>query len=139
MTRNDSVDADLGAAAASCAAWWIEEQGALTEELLSRRNARFAARLRGSLADLINSRVDDAEASECTLLVPVHQAWLPSLEAGRGLAGPRASEYGGAIMESSGISVSVETQTFRFIPLYSDFTSRGRFTSWRFQLAVHML
>ncbi len=81
VTRNDSVDADLGAAAASCAAWWIEEQGALTEELLSRRNARFAARLRGSLADLINSRVDDAEASECTLLVPVHQAWLPSLEA----------------------------------------------------------
>jgi len=37
--------------------------------------------LRGSLANLINSRVDDAEASECTLLVPVHQAWLPSLEA----------------------------------------------------------
>ncbi|MEC7706999.1 MAG: hypothetical protein VX723_03485, partial [Candidatus Thermoplasmatota archaeon] len=60
---------------------WIEEQGALTEELLSQRNTRFAARLRGALADLINSRVDDAEASDCTLLVPVHQAWLPSLEA----------------------------------------------------------
>jgi len=81
VTRNDAVDADMGAAAASCAAWWIEEQGALTEELLSQRNTRFAARLRGALADLINSRVDDAEASECTLLVPVHQAWLPSLEA----------------------------------------------------------
>ena len=81
VTRNDAVDADMGAAAASCAAWWIEEQGALTEELLSQRNTRFAARLRGALADLINSRVDDAEASDCTLLVPVHQAWLPSLEA----------------------------------------------------------
>ena len=81
VARNDSVDADMGAAAASCAAWWIEEQGGLTAELLSLRNTRFAARLRGSLADLLNSRVDDAEASECTLLVPVHQAWLPSLEA----------------------------------------------------------
>ena len=81
VTRNDAVDADMGAAATSCAAWWIEEQGGLTTELLSQRNARFAARLRGSLADLLNSRVDDAEASECTLLVPVHQAWLPSLEA----------------------------------------------------------
>ena len=81
VTRNDAVDVDMGAAATSCAAWWIEEQGGLTAELISQRNARFAARLRGSLADLLNSRVDDAEASECTLLVPVHQAWLPSLEA----------------------------------------------------------
>ena len=81
VNRNDAVNVDMGAAAASCAAWWIEEQGGLTAELLSQRNARFAARLRGSLEDLINSRVDDAEASECTLLVPVHQAWLPSLEA----------------------------------------------------------
>jgi len=81
VLRNDAVDADMGAAATSCAAWWIEEQGALTNDLISQRNTRFAARLRGSLANLINSRVDDAEASECTLLVPVHQAWLPSLEA----------------------------------------------------------
>ena len=68
-------------AAASCAAWWIEEQGALTAELISERNSRFASRLRGALAELRNSRVDDAEASDSTLLVPVHQAWLPSLEA----------------------------------------------------------
>ena len=81
VLRNDAVDVDMGAAATSCAAWWIEEQGALTKDLISQRNTRFAARLRGSLANLINSRVDDAEASECTLLVPVHQAWLPSLEA----------------------------------------------------------
>ena len=34
----------------------------------------------------------------------------------RGLAGSRAGEHGGEIMASSGISVSGETQTFRFIP-----------------------
>ena len=80
VERSKGVSPDMGAAAASCAAWWIEEQGALTTGLISERNSRFAARLRGALADLRNSRVDDAEASDCTLLVPVHQAWLPSLE-----------------------------------------------------------
>ena len=81
VERSKGANPDLGAAAASCAAWWIEEQGALTAGLISERNGRFAARLRGALANLRNSRVDDAEASDCTLLVPVHQAWLPSLEA----------------------------------------------------------
>jgi len=81
VSRNNSVDTDMGAAAASCAAWWLEEERTLTPELHSERNTRFAARLRGSLADLLNSRVDDAKTSECTLLVPIHQAWLPSLEA----------------------------------------------------------
>ena len=81
VERSKDANPDLGAAAASCAAWWIEEQGALTAELISERNSRFASRLRGALAELRNSRVDDAKASDSTLLVPVHQAWLPSLEA----------------------------------------------------------
>ena len=81
VEMSKSANSDMGAAAASCATWWIEEQGALTVGLISERNSRFAARLRGALADLRNSRVDDAKASDCTLLVPVHQAWLPSLEA----------------------------------------------------------
>ena len=43
---------------------------------------------------------------------------LAALLGGRshGLAGPGTGEHGGVMMESSGISVSVETQTFRFIP-----------------------
>ena len=53
----------------------------MTAELISERNSRFASRLRGALAELRNSRVDDAKAPDSTLLVPVHQAWLPSLEA----------------------------------------------------------
>ena len=80
VERSKGVGPDLGAAAASCAAWWIEEQGALTPEMLSERNHRFAARLRGALADLRNKRLDDAVARDTTLLTPVHQAWLPSLE-----------------------------------------------------------
>jgi hypothetical protein len=75
----------LGAAAASCATWWVEEQGFLPPEMLAERNHRFAARLRGALADLSeNRRVEDAGARDSTLLVPVHQASLPSLEAAVG-------------------------------------------------------
>ena len=79
------VDTDLGAAAASCATWWVEEQRPLSPEMLAERNHRFAARLRGALADLReNRRVEDDGARDSILLVPVHQASLPSLEAAVG-------------------------------------------------------
>ena len=74
------VGVELGAASAACAAWWSEEEGVLGEELYSERDLRFASRIRGALADLRNSRIDDEKAQEPTLMVPVHQARLPSLE-----------------------------------------------------------
>ena len=75
------VGVDLGAAAAACAAWWLEEEGVLGDSLYSERDLRFASRIRGALADLRDSRVDDEKAQEPTLMVPVHQARLPSIEA----------------------------------------------------------
>ena len=74
------VDADLGAAAASAMTWWIEEQRGISNELINSRDSRFVSRIRGSLRDLRNSRVDDSKAQETTLLVPIHQAWLPSIK-----------------------------------------------------------
>ena len=74
------VDADLGAAAASAMTWWIEEQRGISNELINSRDGRFASRIRGSLRDLRDSRVDDSKAQETTLLVPIHQAWLPSIK-----------------------------------------------------------
>jgi hypothetical protein len=74
------VNADLGAAAASALTWWLEEQRGISEELIKLRDYRFASRIRGALRDLHNSRVDDVKAQETTLLVPIHQAWLPSIK-----------------------------------------------------------
>ena len=74
------VDADLGAAAASAMTWWIEEQRGISDNLIHLRDSRFASRIRGSLRELHNSRVDDSKAQETTLLVPIHQAWLPSIK-----------------------------------------------------------
>jgi hypothetical protein len=74
------VNADLGAAAASAMTWWFEEQRGLSDELIALRDARFVSRIRGALRDLHNSRVDDTKAQETTLLVPIHQARLPSIK-----------------------------------------------------------
>jgi hypothetical protein len=60
--------------------WWIEEQRGISDELIALRDSRFASRIRGALRDLGNSRVDDTKAQETTLLVPIHQAWLPSIK-----------------------------------------------------------
>tara|TARA_Y100000588_G_scaffold342053_1_gene386585 strand:+ start:74 stop:760 length:687 start_codon:yes stop_codon:yes gene_type:complete len=81
IVPDSEVGVELGAAAAACAAWWSEEEGVLGEELYFERDVRFASRIRGALADLRNSRFDDEKAQEPTLMVPVHQARLPSLEA----------------------------------------------------------
>ena len=48
--------------------------------LSEERDMRFASRIRGALADLRNSRVDVDESSQPLLMVPVHQARLPSIQ-----------------------------------------------------------
>ena len=73
------VNSELGAAAAACASWWIEEQRVLTEDLMNERDERFAARIKGALCDLRNRRLDESNVSDVTLLVPVHQPYLEQL------------------------------------------------------------
>ncbi len=79
IEKNNYVDVELGAASASSVTWWLEEERWNSDELNSERNLRFASRLRGALRDLCDSRVDDGGAQDRTLLVPIHQAWLPSM------------------------------------------------------------
>ncbi|MFQ3344120.1 MAG: hypothetical protein ACI9EM_000647 [Candidatus Thalassarchaeaceae archaeon] len=76
VQRGKNIDSDLGAASASCASWWMEDNRGLTKELIKQRDGRFASRIRGALADLRNRRVDESSGSEPSLLVPVHQAHL---------------------------------------------------------------
>ncbi len=73
------VDSELGAAAASSVAWWTEENKGLSEELRKERSSRLVARMRGSLANLREGRVDDSESRGPSLMVPVHQPRLHSL------------------------------------------------------------
>tara|TARA_B100001996_G_C18626717_1_gene580049 strand:+ start:404 stop:1102 length:699 start_codon:yes stop_codon:yes gene_type:complete len=70
---------DLGAASTVCAAWWSEESMCLTDELVIERDSRFSSRIRGALSDLRDRDGDWAEGGP-TLLVPVQQAHVPSLE-----------------------------------------------------------
>ena len=73
------VDTELGAAAASSATWWQEENKGLTAELISERSFRIVSRIRGALADLREGRVDDSNTTGPSLMIPVHQPRLPSL------------------------------------------------------------
>lgn len=73
------VDSELGAAAASSAAWWAEENKGLSTGLREERARRLVGRIRGSLAELREGRVDDSESRGTSLLVPVHQPRLHSL------------------------------------------------------------
>ena len=80
VESHKSVNADLGAAATVCAAWWAEERTGLTPSLIDRRDKRIAARLRGALSDLRGVDGGDSDAGAPTLLVPVQQANLYALE-----------------------------------------------------------
>jgi len=71
------VNAELGAAAAICAAWWMEQRFPLSEKLISEKDARFASRLRGALSDLRDGLADFSPTDGPILLVPVEQAYLP--------------------------------------------------------------
>ena len=77
VTSSKFVNADLGAASASCLTWWIEEQRGISDELKKLRDERFVSRLRGALANLRNK--ENSNSEETTLMVPIHQAWLPSI------------------------------------------------------------
>ena len=75
-----AIPNDLGAAAAVCAAWWLEEFKSLTPELSRERDERFASRIRGAISNLRESAAIDWGADGPSLLVPVQQCYLPSLE-----------------------------------------------------------
>ena len=77
VTSSKLVNADLGAASASCLTWWIEEQRGISDELKKLRDERFVSRLRGALANLRDE--ENSNSEETTLMVPIHQAWLPSI------------------------------------------------------------
>ena len=79
VAQSRYVDVELGAAAASSAAWWSEECRGLSENLISTRANRIAARIRGSLAEMREGRVDDSDTRGPSLMVPVHQPRMPAL------------------------------------------------------------
>ncbi|HJM29569.1 MAG TPA: hypothetical protein QF529_00645 [Candidatus Thalassarchaeaceae archaeon] len=81
VAQSRYVDVELGAAAASSAAWWMEECRGLDEALIAQRATRIVARMRGALAELREGRVDDSDSRGPSLLVPVHQPRLPALAA----------------------------------------------------------
>ena len=74
------IDTEMGAASATCFSWNAEEERVIGTNLSQERDMRFASRIRGALADLRDSRVDVDESSQPLLMVPVHQARLPSIE-----------------------------------------------------------
>ncbi|MBJ84724.1 MAG: hypothetical protein CMB52_04325 [Euryarchaeota archaeon] len=75
--RDNEKASGYAQASAFAATWWARSESILTPELQVRRDERLASRLRGSLATLSGGQVDDEEAP--VLLVPVMQAWLPSI------------------------------------------------------------
>ena len=72
---------DYATASVLAAAWWDLSEWLSTPELAQRRNARYAARIRGALAELRAREGEDA-----TLLLVVHRpharAMLDALKAG---------------------------------------------------------
>ena len=72
---------DYATASVLAAAWWDLSEWLSTPELAQRRNARYAARIRGALAELRANEGEDA-----TLLLVVHRpharAMLDALKAG---------------------------------------------------------
>ena len=77
FARDDSKAHGLAQASALAAAWWYRSESILSEELCSRRDARLASRLRGALGTLCGGQIDDEGTP--VLLVPVMQAWMPSI------------------------------------------------------------
>ena len=64
----------LQAASALAATWWKLNRENSEEELNLQKDLRFAARLRGGLADLRKEHGEDA-----ILLFPIQQAWRQSM------------------------------------------------------------
>ncbi len=80
VSLSEFANVDLGAAAAVCAAWWLEESMCLTEELSEERDSRFASRIRGALSDLREFGENAFSSDGPNLLVLVQQSHLPHLE-----------------------------------------------------------
>ena len=80
VSESTLVNSELGAAATVCYAWWREESFCLTKELVREREQRISSRIRGALADMRKSDFPSKNDHGPVLLVPVHQASLPSLE-----------------------------------------------------------
>ena len=77
--RDDAKAHGLAQASALAAAWWHRSESVLSTELQSRRDLRLASRLRGALGTLYGGQGDDEDTP--VLLVPVMQAWMPSIHA----------------------------------------------------------
>ena len=80
VSHSKLANPDLGAASTVCAAWWNEESMCLTRELTIERDSRFSSRIRGALSNLRDEEGGDWGEDGPTLLVPVQQAHVPSLQ-----------------------------------------------------------
>ena len=65
---------DYSSAAVLASAWWELTEWLSTPALAQRRDARYAARIRGALAELRATEGDDA-----TLLVALHRPHVPAV------------------------------------------------------------
>ncbi len=77
IVRDDSVASAMAEASGVAATWWRRSERSLNEDLHRRRDERLAARIRGALQSLRKGQIDGKDT--CVLLVPVMQAWMPSI------------------------------------------------------------
>lgn len=68
------IGANFASASVLAATWWDLNEWLIGEQISSSRNARFAKRLRGALADLRKKYGDDAR-----LIVPIAMPWRPQI------------------------------------------------------------
>ncbi len=77
VVREDSVASAMAEASGVAATWWRRSEVSLNEDLHNRRDQRLAARIRGALQSLRKGQIDGD--GTYVLLVPVMQAWMPSI------------------------------------------------------------
>ena len=77
LEKNEDKARGLAEASSLSAAWWWRSEASFTDELRNQRDARLVARLRGALSVLREGQVDVDIPP--VLLVPVMQAWMPSI------------------------------------------------------------
>lgn len=75
--RDDSRASAMAEASGVAATWWRRSETSLNSDLHKRRDERLAARIRGALQSLREGQIDGDGPS--VLLVPVMQAWMPSI------------------------------------------------------------
>ncbi|MEE3082607.1 MAG: hypothetical protein VX320_00775 [Candidatus Thermoplasmatota archaeon] len=77
VVREDAVASAMAEASGVAATWWRRSEVSLNEDLHNRRDERLAGRIRGALQSLREGQIDGDGAP--VLLVPVMQAWMPSI------------------------------------------------------------